>query len=54
MALLTIACVASAIEFLWNGEGQILWFALIFLVIGSALTCVRRLTAAYHQLNERS
>ena len=54
MALLTIACVASAIEFLWNGEGQILWFALMFRLPASAPTCVRRLTAAYHQLNERS
>lgn len=54
MALLTIACMASAFEFLWNGEGQVLWLALIFLVIGSALTCVRRLTGAYQQLNERS
>ncbi len=52
MALLTLACLASALEFLWDGNGQILWVALIVLVVGSTLTCVRRLLGAYQQLNQ--
>ncbi|TKA93299.1 CDP-alcohol phosphatidyltransferase family protein [Halopseudomonas bauzanensis] len=51
MALLTLACLASALQFLWDGHGELLWLALIVLVVGSALTCLRRLFGAYRQLN---
>lgn len=54
MALLTLACLVSAVDFVWDGNGQILWLALVILVIGSALTCIRRLTGAYQQLNSRA
>lgn len=50
MALLTLACLLSAIEFLWNGAGLVLWISLIVLVVGTALTCLRRLATAYSLL----
>lgn len=47
MALLTLGCLLSAIEFLWGGAGLMLWLSLIILVAGTALTCLRRLATAY-------
>lgn len=54
MALLTLGCLASALDFIWEGDGQILWLALMILVVGSAATCIRRLLGAYQQLNSRA
>jgi phosphatidylglycerophosphate synthase len=54
MALLTGACLVSALEFLWDGQGQVLWIALILLAAGSALTCVLRLRGIHLQLNARA
>lgn len=54
MALLTLGCLASAVDFTWEGDGQILWLTLIILVVGSAATCLRRLLGAYQQLNSRA
>ncbi|KQZ33379.1 CDP-diacylglycerol--glycerol-3-phosphate 3-phosphatidyltransferase [Mesorhizobium sp. Root552] len=47
MALLTTAALLSSVEFLWNGNGEILMLALWIIVIGAGLTALRR---AYRQI----
>jgi phosphatidylglycerophosphate synthase len=50
MAVLTAACVIAAAETLWHGERYALLAAAIFIVLGSALTCVTRTRAIAAQL----
>lgn len=47
MALVTAAAVVSSVEFLWNGDGEVLTLALWIIVIGAGLTAIRR---AYRQI----
>lgn len=54
MALLTIACLAAAIEWLVNGTRHALWVAAIAIAAGSFLTCVMRARAIAAQLKARS
>jgi len=53
MAVMTCACVASALEPLWGWKGQIFAAALVLVAGGSALTLVRRLAAIYVELERR-
>lgn len=47
MALVTAAALLSSVEFLWNGDGEVLMLALWIIVIGAGLTALRR---AYRQI----
>ena len=47
MALVTAAALLSSVEFLWNGDGEVLMLALWVIVIGAGLTALRR---AYRQI----
>jgi phosphatidylglycerophosphate synthase len=42
MALLTVACVLSSFERYFGLNGQIMWLALILMIAGMIVTCVRR------------
>ncbi|MFO0963190.1 MAG: CDP-alcohol phosphatidyltransferase family protein [Phycisphaerales bacterium] len=53
MALLTAACAASAIAVRWESMPWILWSALALVVVGSGVTCVRRLGAVARVLEQR-
>ncbi len=43
MALVTLAAIASTFDGLWRGEGQIIRAALALIVLGCAVTIIRRL-----------
>jgi len=43
MFALTVACLAAAIQFAYNGQNSILTAALVVIVSGTALTCLNRL-----------
>ncbi len=53
MALITVAAVISALEIFWGHYGMVLWISLIVLVVGSAVTAMRRLIGAYMRLQQR-
>jgi phosphatidylglycerophosphate synthase len=53
MALLTLACAASAVTVRWVPMPWILWTALALVAAGSAVTCVRRLAVAADALRQR-
>jgi phosphatidylglycerophosphate synthase len=50
MALLTAAAVGSALESVFGGGQSVLLAALVLIVIGSALTSMRRAVSAYRHL----
>lgn len=50
MAVVTIAAVMTAFEWLWNGQGQVLEWALWLVAIGSLLTAGRRTVALLQRL----
>jgi phosphatidylglycerophosphate synthase len=54
MAVLTIACLAAAIEIPWNGTRYTLLVAAIVIAAGSALTCVTRTLALARTLRRRA
>jgi phosphatidylglycerophosphate synthase len=50
MALLTIACLITAIEItVWNSDYSLL-IALLLIAVGSIITCIRRAITAYRHL----
>lgn len=51
MALLTGACVISAIEYNYHADNNALLIALIIMAIGTAITCLVRLTKIKAQLD---
>ena len=53
MAVLTVASVLTAAEQAWLGSHSVLGYALILIVAGSALTCLRRTLAMMAALNTR-
>ncbi|QDV19745.1 CDP-alcohol phosphatidyltransferase [Gimesia panareensis] len=50
MAVLTIACVLTAVEILVQGTDYALLAALIVIVLGAVVTCIRRAVSAYRFL----
>ncbi|HEX6833135.1 MAG TPA: CDP-alcohol phosphatidyltransferase family protein [Rudaea sp.] len=52
MALLTIACVAGAIETFWDSERYALQIAAVLIVAGSLFTCMTRTRAIATRLRE--
>jgi len=52
MALITVAAVVSALAIFWGHYGMVLWISLILLVVGSAMTAMRRLMGAYMRLQQ--
>ncbi|OTG83178.1 CDP-diacylglycerol--glycerol-3-phosphate 3-phosphatidyltransferase [Acinetobacter sp. ANC 4558] len=52
MALLTVACIATAIEQTWFNHDYIMIIALIILNIGAAITIIRRTILAYQFLEK--
>lgn len=42
MAVLTLACIASVFDPLWNGQGQVLRAALAIIAVGCIVTIIRR------------
>jgi phosphatidylglycerophosphate synthase len=50
MAVLTLACVAGAVEMFWNGTRYALLAAAVVIAAGSALTCVTRTRAIAREL----
>jgi phosphatidylglycerophosphate synthase len=42
MAAITLAALASTLEPLWNGQGQLLTLALWIVALGALLTALRR------------
>jgi phosphatidylglycerophosphate synthase len=53
MAVLTIACVAGAVELYWNGTHYALLVAALVIAAGSALTCATRTLAIAQRLRAR-
>ncbi len=53
MAVLTVACLAGAAEFEWNGTRWALVAAAVLIAAGSALTCVTRTRAIARALRAR-
>lgn len=53
MATLTIACVAAAVEAMVSGTQWALLLALMLIVVGSAITAVRRSVAAWRYLEKK-
>lgn len=50
MALMTVACLLTAGEGLFGQQGRILVLSLVLIVIGSVITAVRRILAAYQYM----
>jgi phosphatidylglycerophosphate synthase len=50
MAVLTFACIITAIETAIRGSHYLLLLALIIIAVGSLLTCIRRAQSAYNYL----
>ncbi len=50
IAVVTLAALVSALEFLWNGGGEILTLALWIVVLGAAFTTLRRGLAQVRRL----
>ena len=50
MALMTVACLLTAGEGLFRQQGTVLFLSLVLIVIGSVLTAVRRILAAYQYM----
>lgn len=53
MAVMTVACVLSALEPLWGWHGQLLATALTLVTLGAVVTFVRRLALIYGNLERR-
>ena len=53
MALVTVACVATALEPRFGTQGQIFVGALCLIVIGCVITVYRRIRAAYNYLEKK-
>lgn len=53
MAIMTIASLLAAIESLYTQSSLVMLLALIIIVIGCITTLSRRITAAYHYLEEK-
>lgn len=54
MAVISVAAVASVLEPIWNGRGQILALALGLVAIGAAVTVLRRSIHVVKGLNRRA
>jgi phosphatidylglycerophosphate synthase len=54
MAALTIACVASTLEPLWDWRGQTLTIALAIVALGTAYTAVRRTRTMARRLDQKN
>lgn len=53
MDVLTLACLVSIVEPFWGWRGQTLALALVVVILGSALTIVRRTRRIAHELKAR-
>ena len=54
MALLTLACLATALEDVYHGSQYTMVVSLCVLVVGTLWTCVARTRAIAQGLNERA
>ncbi|MDR7031898.1 CDP-alcohol phosphatidyltransferase family protein [Mesorhizobium sp. BE184] len=54
MAVVTLAALVSVLEFLWDGDNEILRFALWVVAVGAAFTALRRGLAQIRRLNGSS
>jgi hypothetical protein len=54
MACLTLAALLGAAEPLWNGNGQVMRWALALIAAGTLVTLVRRLLRLAAKLNEEA
>lgn len=54
MALMTLACLAAAVELHWRGSVHVLLIAAALIAAGSALTCLTRSVAIAAQLRARA
>jgi phosphatidylglycerophosphate synthase len=53
MAVVTLAALLSAVEFLWSGRNEVLTLALSVVAVGAALTALRRAYRQVRWLKER-
>ena len=53
MAVMTVGCVAGAVEFFWNGGQHTLVASAWIIALGSVVTCGTRIRAIAHQLRDR-
>ena len=53
MALMTVACVLSMFEGYFGFRGQVIKFALILMVVGMGVTCIRRTLKIVSDLKKR-
>ena len=53
MAVITLAALLSAVEFLWSGRNEVLTLALSVVAVGAALTALRRAYRQVRWLKER-
>ncbi len=50
MAVMTVSCLVSTLEPLWDGDGEVLFAALVIVSAGSALTVLQRTWSAIRRL----